>query len=198
MWAAPAEYGQPAATDAKNGVAAPLLAGFSIALLASVGQAPSSFRWPGAVILVLLLVVAAFVLSIQLGFRSRARLYSRADALAWGPVNDLPAEQDEEIRARIQRAHLASWFRAQRWVQLAYNTAIGLLGLALTLVAAPPTSYGGGAAVAGSEAAWRWTAFGVGLLLTGLEVGWILRDEYRRLRARRTPTGASGGEGSAT
>ncbi len=184
VWAAPAEYGQPAATDAKNGVAAPLLAGFSIALLAGVAQAPTSFRWAGPTILLLILAIGAFVLCIQLGFNSRAKLYSRAEALAWGPVNDLPAERDEQIRAQIQRAHLASWFRSQRHTQLSYNAAVTMLALALSLVAAPPVA----AVQDQADQAWRWVAFGVGLALTALEAGWTLHNEYRIIRRSRRAT----------
>ena len=168
-WASPGEFGQPAATDARTGVATPLLAGFSIALLAGICQSQASFRWPGPAIFLLVLAVGLFVISLQIGFRSRSKLYSRDEALSWGQINDLPAEVDEALRADIQRRHMRAWRRAQRAVHFFYNTGIAVLGLALSLTAAPPPS--------SPEQMWRWSAFALGLMLTALESGWIVRDE---------------------
>lgn len=174
-WASPGEFGQPAATDARTGVATPLLAGFSIALLAVISQSPASFRWPGPTIFLLVLTVGLFVISLQVGFRSRSKLYSRDEALSWGRINDLPPEIDEALRADIQERHMRIWRRAQRVVHLFYNAGIAALGLALSLTAAPPVS--------GSEQLWRWFAFALALILTALEIGWIVCDEiaHRRL-----------------
>jgi len=194
-WASPGEFGEPAATDARTGVATPLLAGFSIALLAGITQSPTSFRWPGPAIFVLVLTVGLFVISLQVGFRSRGKLYSRDDALSWGRINDLPADEAEAFKAKVQRHHIEVWRQAQRTVRLSYNAGISTLGIAVSLVAAPPTA-NGTTTVPMAEQSWRWLAFAMGLLLTGLEIGWIARDEviYRRLlrtatgRALREPT----------
>ncbi|MGO9761031.1 MAG: hypothetical protein ACLP1Q_07215 [Solirubrobacteraceae bacterium] len=182
VWGSPGEFGQPAASDTRTGIATPLLAGFSIALLAAISQAPDSFRWPGATIFVLLMAIGLFVLSLQLGFRSRGKLYSRAEALSWGRINQHPPEDDERTRAAIQNHHLKGWRRAQRSVGLAYNGGLAALAVGLSLSAAPPQSYPSGPLSAG-EQLWRWSAFSLGLLLTVLQVAWILRDEqiHRRL-----------------
>lgn len=176
QWASPGEFGQPAATDTRTGVATPLLAGFSIALLAGISQSPSSFRWSGPAIFLLILTVGLFVISLQVGFRSRGKLYSRDEALSWGRINDLAPEQDEALRADIQASHMKIWREAQRAVHFYYNAGIVTLGLALSLTAAPPAG--------GPEQDWRWSAFALGLALTGLEMAWIIRDEvvHRRLR----------------
>jgi hypothetical protein len=174
-WSSPGEFGQQAATDARTGVATPLLAGFSIALLAGISQSPSSFRWSGPAVFVLVLTVGFFVISLQLGLRSRGKLYSREEALSWGRINDLGPERDEIVRARVQGRHMEIWRRAQRAVHFFYNAGIVALGLALSLTAAPPAG--------GPEQNWRWAAFALGLVLTSLEAGWIVRDEvvHRRL-----------------
>jgi hypothetical protein len=173
-WASPGEFGQPAATDARSGVATPLLAGFSIALLAAISQSPASFRWPGAAIFLLVLTVGLFMISLQIGFRSRSKLYSRDEALSWGRINDLPPEEDEALRAEVQGRHIRMWRRAQRAVHLSYNAGIAVLGLALSLTAAPPAS--------SPEQLWRWLAFALALILTAMEIGWIVRDEVTHLR----------------
>lgn len=177
-WGSPGEFGEPAAADARTGVATPLLAGFSIALLAVISQSPKSARWPGPTIFVLILTVGLLVISLQVGFRSRGKLYSRDEALAWGRINDLPADVDEVARAAVQQEHLRQWHRAQRTVRRCYNSGIAALGVALSLTAAPPLS-----ARPGVEQSWRWAAFALGLALTAAEVSWTFRDElvYRRL-----------------
>jgi hypothetical protein len=177
-WGSPGEFGEPAAADARTGVATPLLAGFSIALLAVVSQSPASVRWPGPTIFVLILAVGLLVISLQVGFRSRSKLYSRDEALAWGRINDVPADVDEVARAAVQQEHLKQWHRAQRTVRRCYNTGIAALGVALSLTAAPPLT-----ARPGAEQSWRWAAFALGLALTAAEVSWTVRDEliYRRL-----------------
>ena len=183
-WYSAGDFGQPAATDARNGVATPLLAGFSIALLASIGQAPNLFRWPGMTMFVLVLTIGLFATSLQLGLRSRSLLYSRDDAMSWGKLNDYPAQEDEAARAELQRRHLILWRRSYRWVQLSYNGAIVVLALGLSFTAAPPTSYGSGR-LSTSEDVWRWAAFSLGLLLTTLQFSWSGHDEILRHRARR-------------
>jgi hypothetical protein len=185
-WASPGEFGQPAATDSRTGVATPLLAGFSIALLAAISQSPASFRWSGPVIFLLVLTVGLFVISLQIGFRSRGKLYSRDEALSWGRINTLAPEQDETLRADIQASHMKIWRQAQRAVHFYYNAGIVALGLALSLTAAPP---------AGSQQQdWRWAAFALGLALTGLETAWIVRDEGVHRQLQRVVSRQKGGK----
>jgi hypothetical protein len=67
------------------GIAAPLLAGFSLTLVGVLASSPSNFRWPGADMAVLVVPVASLVACIQFGFRARSYLYSAADIDAWRP-----------------------------------------------------------------------------------------------------------------
>ncbi|MFD0904633.1 hypothetical protein [Actinomadura sediminis] len=192
QWASPGEFGQPAATDIRTGVATPLLAGFSIALLASVGQGPGSFRWAGAAIFFLLLAGGLFTLSLQVGFRSRSKLYSRDEALSWGRINQLPEDVDERVRAEVQRRHVALWRRSQRFVQISYNAGIATLAFALSLAAAPPARYGDDP-LTGAEQSWRWAATTLGLIFTIFQVGWIVHDEFRHRKRLREARQRSGG-----
>jgi hypothetical protein len=184
VWAGPGDFGQPAAFDAKTGVAAPLLAGFSMALLGVVAQAPTSFRWPGAALLVLAVVVMVLVACVQFGFRGRAVLYTKADVESWGRLSHLTAADDERLRAAVQVRDMAQWRVWHRRSRVAYNFGIAVLGVGIALVLAPPGQYVAGAPLPSGEAAWRWAGFSLALLGAGLEVFWIAADELRD-RARR-------------
>ena len=64
----PEHYGDPAALDALSSVAAPLLAGGTLALLGVVVQQPSSLRWPGLALLLLVVAAVMLVTAVQCGF----------------------------------------------------------------------------------------------------------------------------------
>ena len=184
-WVGPGDFGQPAAYDAKTGVAAPLLAGFSLALLGVVGQAPASFRWPGAALTALVGVCAVLVACVQCGFRGRAVLYSKSDVEAWGPLVAGMSRSDEEgLRARIQAGDMVRWRRWHRLTQVTYNAGIMLLFFALGLVLAPPHSYGGGVPLPPAEEAWRWAGAVLAWAASLGELTWVLWEEGR-FRVRR-------------
>ncbi|ROO59055.1 hypothetical protein EDC02_0840 [Micromonospora sp. Llam0] len=186
IWTGPGDFGQPAAYDAKTGVAAPLLAGFSLALLGVVAQAPTSFRWPGATLTTLVVVCAVLVMCVQFGFRGRAVLYSKADVEAWGRLTTVlapPAEQ--RLRARVQRNDMLRWRRWHRRTQLSYNAGIALLFIAIALALAPPESYGGNTPLSAGEAAWRWAGTGLAGCVSLAEIIWTVRDEVLLHRRRR-------------
>ena len=188
-WTGPGDFGQPAAYDAKTGVAAPLLAGFSLTLLGVVGQAPTSFRWPGAALTALVGVCAVLVACVQCGFRGRALLYSKSDVEAWGRlVPAMSTAEEDQLRATIQSADMRQWRRWHRLTQVTYNAGIMLLFFALALVLAPPRSYGGGVPVPAADAAWRWAGAGLALAASVGELTWVTWEEAR-LRIRRIRRG---------
>ncbi|UOX90436.1 hypothetical protein MUY14_07375 [Amycolatopsis sp. FBCC-B4732] len=184
-WTGPGDFGQPAAFDAKTGSAAPLLAGFSLALLGVVAQAPSSFRWPGATLTVLTVVVIILVACVQFGFRGRAVLYSKSDVQAWGPLSALGPAADERLRAHVQARDMAEWRRWHRRSRLTFNLGIVVLGVGLALLLAPPLKYSPDQALTTSEAVCRWIGSGVAILGTLLELVWIAYDEVAAGFTRR-------------
>jgi hypothetical protein len=56
-----------------------LVAGFSLTPLGVIASIPDSFRWPGTVTTVLVIVVILLVACIQFRFRAGSYLYSAAD-----------------------------------------------------------------------------------------------------------------------
>src|SRR3954452_12145240 len=83
FWWRPTLYGEPAAVDMISTIAAPVLAGFTVALIGVVAQAPANFRWPGIALLLLLLTAVLFVMCLQCGFWARQYLVSRDEAASW-------------------------------------------------------------------------------------------------------------------
>ena len=105
--------------DAMAGVAAPLLAGFSIAFIGLVISSAAAFRWPGWTLLALTSSALLLITAVQGGFWARHYRpdVSTEDSSQWTLA--LPA--------------FRRWLHVTRW---SYNSGIALLllGLALALV----------------------------------------------------------------
>lgn len=120
-WRKPAPLGYGAAVDTLGGVAAPLLAGFSLSSLLVVAADRQHFRWPG--VTTLLLAVAALVLitAVQFWFRARTHLWSPADVAAWWP--DMTPEREEQLRYE-QALNFERWRKGVVWQRRSYNVGI--------------------------------------------------------------------------
>jgi Trypsin-co-occurring domain 2 len=164
-WYAPTPLGRGKAIEGMAGIAAPLLAGFSITLIGVIAGDPSHFRWPGAALAMLVITSSLLIGTVQCGFRARQFLYSAGDWRDWrpdlyGPHRDSLAGQQEEEYLQWQ-----SWERRAGW---AYNIAICSLAVSLALTVAPATG--------NSEAGLRWAAFAAALLAAYIEYVWIIID----------------------
>lgn len=106
--------------DAMAGVAAPLLAGFSIAFIGLVISSAPAFRWPGWTLLSLTVSGLLLITAVQGGFwvRHYRPDVANEDRLSWNLA--LPEYQ--------------RWLRVTRW---AYNSGIALLLLGLALALYP-------------------------------------------------------------
>jgi hypothetical protein len=138
----PYPYGVQAAADGLGGVAAPMLAGFAVALLGLVLQVERDLRWAG---LSLLLFAAAAVLFLQVvQFHARARAFASSpkQALDWYDDADDP-ERVRRVRAEL-RQHDAAWRFWIRRARLCYNAGVVVLlcGSAVILVPARNESFG--------------------------------------------------------
>ncbi len=102
------------AADAMTGVAAPLLAGFTISLIGFVVASPERARWPGLSLLLLTLSALTLLLCVQAGFWARR----------YKPDPDNPGP----VRARPESSRYVSWSAVAR---IRYNSGISLLLLSL-------------------------------------------------------------------
>lgn len=126
-----------------SGVAAPLLAGFSVTLMTVVAADTAKFRWPGPAILLLVAEAMLFILAVQSGFWARQYLASPADVLAWSDDDlDRAAAQAHERRGY---AGFAAWARrSSTFYSLGLLTL--MLGLACIVIPAAGTALD----------PWRW------------------------------------------
>lgn len=116
-------------------VAAPLLAGFAIAMLGLVLQIEDDVRWPDAALLLLAGAAVLLLASVQFAFRSRLYGVTPTQVTEWHEDFESDVERRQRVRAELQAGRTAyrSWSsRARR----AYNAGIIMLlaGLAVTLV----------------------------------------------------------------
>ena len=136
------------AADAMTGVAAPLLAGFTISLIGFVVASPERTRWPGVSLVVLTLTALILLLCVQAGFWARR----------YRP------DPDSSVRMTVQSEsrRYVGWTAAAR---ISYNVGITLLLLSLATILAPPGA---------SEAALRWIAAALAAGGAVTEVGWAI------------------------
>ena len=157
-WDAPFPFGFASAADATGSVAAPLLAGFSFALVGLVLPAPEHFRWPSLVLTLFLGAGVCFITAVQCSFWARQYAITPQDIEAWRPNYPL------ERKIALQRLHSQGfriWVRRlNRW----YKIAILLLLAGLVLALVPPGEVGAGRLLA-------LVVAGIGFVG---ELGWVL------------------------
>lgn len=135
----PNPYGLFATADGLGGVAAPLLAGFAITMIALVVQIASDVRWPD-VSLVLLGAAAVLMLQVvQLNARARGYAVTPSQAREWYPDIDQHPGRVRVVNWELGH-HLACWRDLVRRARGRYNLAIVLLlaGIAVLLVPRKP------------------------------------------------------------
>ncbi len=144
-----------------TGVAAPLLAGFTISLIALVIQGSASFRWPSLCTLVFTLSAVLLISTVQAGFWIRH----------YRPSSDSPL-LNPRSEALI---HYLFWNRVARYT---YDAGIFLLLSGLAGVLAPKD---------GTDAL-RWAASITAALAAGAELVWAAYATQvgRRLRENAT------------
>jgi hypothetical protein len=135
--------------DAMSGVAAPLLAGFSIAFIGLVIGSAAAFRWPGWTLLPLTMSALLLVTCVQGGFWIR---HYRPDVSV-----------DEQHEWTLALPAFKRWLHLTRWT---YNAGIALLLLGLALALYPRGT--------DVQAGLRRLASGLALAAATAEVVWGL------------------------
>ena len=176
-WRRPSPLGYGPSIDAMGNVAAPLLAGFSVATLGIVLTAEQSLRWPGIVIICLTGAAASFVMCLQCGFHARQHLYSPADAADWWEESDLEARRDD-IQAE-QEHDYEVWLVWMNRTRRLYNSGIYVLWVGIGVALVPPVRE------STSEATSRWAAVGVATAALLTELLWSGIPAVRRYFFRR-------------
>ena len=171
----PNPYGAYAVADGLGGVAAPLLAGFAITLVALVVQIAGTLRWPDAALILLGLAAVLFLHVVQLNARARGYAVTPSQVREWYPDFDDPARRrvvDWELAH-----HRACWAHLVRRTRRSYNLGVLVLLAAIAVILVPS-----GAVSAGRVVAVAIVAIGI-----GWEVLEIVDARLRRRPARRIP-----------
>jgi hypothetical protein len=189
-WRKPTPLGYANAIDSVGGVAAPLLAGFSLASVIVISEDAGSFRWPGAAILGFTIAAVMLIGTVQCAFNARQYIWSGADVRAWWPDMKENSEREERLRAEQDWA-FGRWQTWTAWTRGTY--ALGILALLIALAfALPPHNLG-------TQDGLRWTASGVAFAASAGEACWIVTNFWQASRKGRTTKGISRGEpGNAT
>jgi hypothetical protein len=149
-----------------GGVAAPLLAGFSLSALLAASMDRDHLRWPGVTTLVLACASVALITAVQCSFRARSHLWSPSDVHAWWP--DLNAEREAQLQYE-QAANYDRWNVWDAWQRRTYNAGITAL-FGATATALVPTNDSVQPAV-------RWIAAAVAAMACLGEIVWTLVDK---------------------
>jgi len=144
------------ASDTMTGVAAPLLAGFTVSLATLVVQGQDDFKWPGVCVLAFTLSAVLLITAVQAGFWVR---YYRPAVDTAGRFRTVPTRRQYTLWNRVARR--------------TYNGGIFLLLLGLAGVLAPRDP--------GDPL--RWVAAAVAALAAISELLWMW---YARSLATRT------------
>lgn len=138
QWSKPTPLGAGSSLDGLASVAAPPLAGFSLATTAVIAQSADSFRWPGLSMLFCVLSSLFFVFAIQAGSVARSFFYSPADLASWWQG----MQDNSELREWLREQHSVDYSDWQRWSlrsRYLYTTGTVVMALSLGAIAAPPT-----------------------------------------------------------
>lgn len=123
--------------EGRAGISAPLLAGFSLALVGVIAQDPTNFRWPGIALVVLMIPIFCFLGAIRAGYRARSMLDAESDL----------AEAEANHRRYLWWGYVTF---------LAFGAGLFSLWVCIAIIVAPPTS-------GGHEVAFRWVAFAMAI-----------------------------------
>jgi len=176
--APPNPYGLFSTVDGLGTVAAPLLAGFAVTLIALVLQVETDLRWPSLSLTLLGVAAVLLLQTVQLAARARGYAITPAQVRDWFPDLDRQVERRAVVNWEL-RHHQACWRALVARARWRYNLAIVslLLGIAAMLVPAE----------AARLTTARWCAIAVVLAGAAAEIavlltGWGGRRRHRWLR----------------
>jgi hypothetical protein len=153
-------------------VAAPLLTAAALSLAGVVGGADTHFRWPGPILLLLVVSAVTLIASIQLSYHARLYLYSHGDLVNWYS-EEFVRKMARPLYDR-QKADFEKWEKHNYAAVTCFNVGTVLLGLGIAAALVPPDD--------GVQAPWRWTAAAVVLVATVADAVWIVVVHRRSAR----------------
>jgi hypothetical protein len=148
-------------------IAAPLLAGFSLAaMVQTLTISASEARWPDAALLLFMLAAVLFVTSVQAMFWARQYQTNPPEIMAWWP--DATRPERLKLLRNDQKWHAAGFRMWANRARATYSAALLCLLAALTIIAVPAESHG-----QGQGPFLRWLAVAAGGAMFIAEAIWI-------------------------
>ncbi|WP_232026267.1 hypothetical protein [Streptomyces lincolnensis] len=144
-------------------VAAPLLTAAALSLAGVVGGGDTHFRWPGPILLLLVVSAITLIASIQLSYHARLYLYSYDDLVNW--YSETYVSKHKLTLWQKQQEDHEDWQNYNLAAVICFNVGTLLLGLGIAAALVPPDD--------GRQAPWRWTAAAISLLATVADGVWI-------------------------
>jgi hypothetical protein len=172
LWKVPEPLGYPEAIQAVGGVAAPLLAGFSLSAITLLIGTQPGVRWPGLSLFLFAFATVAFVTAVQTAFHARMHAASPAQMLEWWPGADAERIAALRVEQALDSRRHTWWAGLCRYT---YNAGIVAVLLALATVVVPP----------GGLSAGRVAALIVLLLAVALECLWMTFGRWSGTRFGR-------------
>ena len=161
-WEPPRLYGDAEAINSMGTIAAPLLAGFSLAaMVATLTIKTSDARWPNVALMLFMLASVLFVTTVQATFWARQYQTNPKEIKDWWP-----SAIDSKGLGHVLKWHAAGFRLWANRARKVYSVALLCLLAALTVLAVPPESYA-------QEPFWRWLAVAVGGAAFIAEIIWI-------------------------
>jgi hypothetical protein len=178
-WKTPYLYGEAEALNSMGTIAAPLLAGFSLAAMVQVLTVNATeARWPDIAFLLFLLAAVAFVGSVQAMFWARGYQVTPQEIKDWWPdANDDP-QRMEQLR-KEQELHAAGFRMWSSRGRVTYAAGLLCLLAALTMLAVPPGPH---------PSVVRWVTVGAGSAAFIVEAVWTAGSFIRPRRRPRWMT----------
>jgi hypothetical protein len=139
-WETPSLYGEAEALDSMGTIAAPLLAGFSLAaMVQTLTITTSDTRWPDTALLLFMLAAVLFVATVQAMFWARGYQTNPSEIKAWWP--DAADPERLKLLRDEQKWHAVGFRMWSNRARVAYSAALLCLLAALTILAVPPESH---------------------------------------------------------
>lgn len=130
----PQPWGEATAVDSLATTAAPMLAGFTFALIGLVVTSPGSLHWPS--LTEALLVAAAVILSVAVQFGSIARRWAIPPA-DWRELLSIAPEGQLKALANAGPGALAKHRRWLLWTRIVFNCGLVVLFVAVAFALVP-------------------------------------------------------------
>jgi hypothetical protein len=180
LWARPRKLGFQETTRGLGGIAAPLLAGFSLATIATIAAAEDPPRLGDWAVLALAGSAGLLLYSMQVAFVGLGHDPRPSEALSWYPEATVDRRWLDYVRRRQARDYRLA-VRYQNRHALTYDAGLLLFLAGLGLIAWPP---------ADDPNAARYAAVGVVAVAFLIELYWVVvRRINDRLADRRERTG---------